>query len=85
MKTDSLFDLTGKVAVVTGGGDGIGKASCKILAAAGASVVVSNRSFEKARLRAEEIVSDGGKAVPVACDVSVEADLVNLVDFAVKT
>jgi len=85
MAIDTLFDLTGKVAVVTGGGDGIGKASCKILAAAGASVVVSNRSFEKARLTAEEIVSEGGKAAAVACDVSVEADLVNLVDFAVKT
>lgn len=85
MAIDTLFDLTGKVAVVTGGGDGIGKASCKILAAAGASVVVSNRSFEKARRTAEEIVNEGGKAVAVACDVSVEADLVNLVDFAVKT
>ena len=37
MKIDSLFDLSGKVAVVTGGGDGIGKGACMILARAGAS------------------------------------------------
>lgn len=82
---DKLFDLSGKVAVVTGGGDGIGKECCIILAQAGASVVVSNRTLSKAEAVAEEIVSNGGKAVAVACDVSKNEDLENLIDFTVKT
>lgn len=83
MNIDKLFDLTGKIAVVTGGGDGIGKAACDILAAAGASVVVSNRTFEKAKAVADEIVASGGVAVPVACDVSSSDDLDNLINFTV--
>ncbi len=38
MKVDELFDLSGKAAVVTGGGDGIDRGCCEILASAGASV-----------------------------------------------
>ncbi len=82
---DTLFDLTGKVAVVTGGGDGIGKASCKILAASGASVVVSDLSLEKAKVVAEEIESDGGRCAAVSCNVLNSSDLTNLIDFAVST
>ncbi|MDE5594998.1 MAG: SDR family NAD(P)-dependent oxidoreductase, partial [Muribaculaceae bacterium] len=82
---DALFDLTGKVAVVTGGGDGIGRASCEILASAGASVVVSDLSEEKAKAVADAIVSAGGKSAAVACDVSVSEDLTKLIDFAVAT
>lgn len=85
MEFDKLFDLSGKVAVVTGGGDGIGKASCEILAAAGASVVVSNLSLEKAEDTANGIIKAGGKAVAVKCDVLNREDLSNLVSFAVKT
>lgn len=84
MNIDKLFDLTGKIAVVTGGGDGIGKAACEILAAVGASVVVSNRTFEKAKTVAEEIVASGGVAIPVACDVSSSDDLDNLIKFTVE-
>lgn len=82
---DSLFDLSGKIAVVTGGGDGIGKGSSQILAAAGASVVVSDLSFDKARAVADDIKKSGGKAAAVACNVLESADLENLIDFAVKT
>ncbi len=85
MDINSLFDLTGKVAVVTGGGDGIGKGACEILAAAGASVVVSDLTVEKAQNTVDEIVKAGGKAAAVACNVLKEDDLTNLIDFAVKT
>lgn len=80
-----LFDLRGKVAVVTGGGDGIGRGCCRILAAAGAAVVVSNRHVEKAETVAEEIRNAGGVAVAMACDVLEEDDLVRLVATAVDT
>ncbi len=83
--TDSLFDLTGRVAVVTGGGDGIGKASCEILAAAGASVVVSDISPDKARGVADAINAAGGRAAATACNVLDSADLKALIDFAVAT
>lgn len=85
MKNESLFDLTGKVAVVTGGGDGIGKASCEILAAAGASVVVSDISLEKAESVAEAIKSKGGKSAAVSCNVLIPDDLTHLIDFTVQT
>lgn len=85
MNNNSLFDLTGKVAVVTGGGDGIGKASCEILAAAGAAVVVSDLSLEKAQNVAEAINKAGGKSAAVACNVLNDEDLTRLIDFTVRT
>lgn len=85
MNNDSLFDLTGKVAVVTGGGDGIGKASCEILAAAGAAVVVSDISLEKAQSVADGIMAAGGKSAAVLCNVLSSDDLTNLIDFTVAT
>lgn len=85
MRTETLFDLTGKVAVVTGGGDGIGKGCCEILAAAGASVVVSDLTLEKARTTVDEIVKAGGQASATACNVLEEADLAALIDFTVRT
>lgn len=85
MDINSLFDLTGKVAVVTGGGDGIGKGCCELLAAAGASVIVSDINADKAQSVADSINFAGGHATPVVCNVLEDADLVNLVDTAVKT
>lgn len=85
MEIENLFNLTGKVAVVTGGGDGIGKASCKILAAAGASVIVSDISIEKAQKVADDIAAAGGKSAAVACNVLKSEELTRLIDFAVET
>ncbi len=84
MKLDSIFDLTGKVAVVTGGGDGIGRCCCETLAAAGASVVVSDINPDKARDVAHCIIASGGKAISVKCNVMLDADLIQLVDSAVS-
>ena len=67
--------LTGKVAVVTGGAAGIGRALCRRLSAEGASVVVADRDAPGAAAVAAEI---GGLAVPA--DVSVEAEVAALVD-----
>ncbi len=85
MNNDVLFDLSGKIAVVTGGGDGIGKASCEILAAAGASVVVSDISLEKARIVADGIIAAGGKSSAIACNVLNSDDLSRLIEFTVET
>jgi len=85
MDIHELFDLTGKVAVVTGGGDGIGRESCRILAAAGAKVVVSDLSLQKAQAAADEINADGGIAAAVDCNVLNRPDLERLIKFTVGT
>lgn len=85
MKTNNLFDLTGKVAVVTGGGDGIGKGCCMALAAAGASVVVSDVNLDKAEAVAREINNSHGIAMAVKCNVLDDTDLSALIETAVES
>ena len=82
---NSLLDLTGKVAVVTGGGDGIGRGCALVLAAAGATVVVSNRTESKAATGAREITDSGGKALAAECDVAQKSHLKRLIDLTVET
>lgn len=59
MDTPKLFDLSGKTAIVTGGANGIGKASCEILAAFGAKVVVSDYNLKAAQKTSDQINSQG--------------------------
>lgn len=82
MEKTSLFDLSNKTAIVTGGGNGIGKSCCELLAAFGANVVVSDLNEEDAAKVAAQIGERGGKAVAVACNVTKDEDLVNLVQVA---
>jgi NAD(P)-dependent dehydrogenase (short-subunit alcohol dehydrogenase family) len=64
--------LDGKVALITGGGSGVGAASARRMAKEGASVAVLGRTESTLGAVAEEIERDGGKALAVRCDVSVE-------------
>jgi 7-alpha-hydroxysteroid dehydrogenase len=84
MKMNALFDLKDKTAIVTGGGNGIGKSCCEILAAHGASVVIADLKKEDAEKAATEIMQNGGKAAAVACDVTNDGDLVEVVSFTEK-
>ncbi len=65
----NMFDLTGRVAVVTGASRGIGEAIAKAYAQRGARVVVSSRKQEACEGVAKEIVADGGDAVALACHI----------------
>ncbi len=84
MKTLTLFDLTGKTAIVTGGALGIGRACCLMLAAYGARVVVSDYNLEAAEATAGEIAASGGQAIAVDCDVTKDEALIVLVEKTVK-
>jgi dehydrogenase/reductase SDR family member 4 len=63
------INLTGKVAIVTGGGRGIGKAIARRLAETGANVVIASRKIENLEATASEFSSLPGKIVPLACHV----------------
>jgi NAD(P)-dependent dehydrogenase (short-subunit alcohol dehydrogenase family) len=65
-----VTDISGKAAVVTGGGSGIGMGLCKELAKQGASVVVADIILENAQKVADAINATNGKAVAIQCDVT---------------
>ncbi len=75
----SLFDLSGKVALVTGSTKGIGKAIAIRMAEQGAKVVVSSRNQDACEEVAEEIRIGGGVALAVACNINYREQLENLV------
>lgn len=62
--------FTGKTALVTGAGSGIGAATARLLAAEGARVAVNGRSADKCRAVVDEIVATGGEAIAVPADVT---------------
>lgn len=81
---ENLFDLSGRVAIVTGAGDGIGKGCAEILASAGAAVVVSDINLEKANNVVNEISASGGRAYAVECNVMNFDELDHLVETTVQ-
>jgi 2-deoxy-D-gluconate 3-dehydrogenase len=68
--TNKLFDLTGKVAIVTGGNGGIGLGMARGLADAGATIVIVGRNQPKSAAATEEIKKTGGKAIAIEADVT---------------
>ena len=76
----SLFDLTGKVAVITGSSKGIGRAIAERLAEHGAKVVISSRKREACDVVANGIKAKGGTATVIPCHISRKEELQALVD-----
>jgi NAD(P)-dependent dehydrogenase (short-subunit alcohol dehydrogenase family) len=82
--TTSPFNLTGKVAVVTGSSRGIGRASAELLARMGAKVVVSSRKAEACQEVVDGIRKDGGDAHVIACNISRRNEVEALVNGTVS-
>ncbi len=80
----SLFDLSGRVAVITGASRGIGRAIALECATMGASVVVSSRKIDACEAVAAEIKAAGGKATAFACNIGHKPDLEALVAHAAQ-
>ncbi|MGB9151374.1 MAG: SDR family oxidoreductase [Burkholderiales bacterium] len=79
-----MFDLTGKVALITGSTRGIGKSIAEEMARAGAKVVISSRKKDVCDAVAKEINDEGYEAIAVACNISYKEELRKLVDITME-
>ncbi|HEY2331254.1 MAG TPA: SDR family NAD(P)-dependent oxidoreductase, partial [Acidimicrobiales bacterium] len=80
---DASGELAGKVAIVTGGGTGIGAAAARTLADAGADVVIAARKVERLEAVGEEVRGRGVRCMVVPTDVRDEAQVESLVERTV--
>lgn len=74
-----LGNLAGQVAIVTGSGQGIGQGIARVFAAAGASVVVATRSAGNGQETVDDIISAGGKALLIQCDIGQRSEVERVV------
>ncbi|MCB2141071.1 SDR family oxidoreductase [bacterium] len=79
-----LFNLSGKVAMISGGGNGIGRAMAIGLAEAGSDIVVFSRRLEKCEEVAHEIERQGVRALAFRCDITNEDDVERVVKQTIK-
>ena len=79
------MDYTGKVALVAGGGSGIGRATCELFAGRGGAVVVADIDHVSAKATAEAIARKGGRAEACACDVTLWDQVQAAVEAARRT
>ncbi len=82
--TTSIFDLTDRVAIVTGGGTGIGRGIALEFATAGADVIVASRKLENLERVASEIRGLGRRSLAIATDVRKPEDVENMVQVTLK-
>jgi gluconate 5-dehydrogenase len=83
MRVQELFDLGGKVAIVTGGGSGLGRQMAEALAESGADLVLCARKAERCEQAADELRALGVRAIGLACDVRDPAQVDAVVERAV--
>ena len=82
--TSPIFSLDNKVALITGSTRGIGLATAKLMAQAGAKVVISSRKAEACELVREQFVAEGFEAIAVPCHIGSAEDRQRLVDETIK-
>ncbi|MED3871092.1 MULTISPECIES: SDR family oxidoreductase [Priestia] len=84
MHIKDLFDLTGKTAIITGGGRGLGEQMAEGLAEAGANIVLCSRKKEACQQVADRLATTGVKTLALACDIGQPEDIKNVVHQTIE-